>query len=87
MSEPFVATPGDWFFMIGWACAAAAAYLFWDFGMRYGNVVVISTLSMFIPLASTVITAFFSGHGLTLPLFGAAGLVVIGSSVCRRGVE
>jgi drug/metabolite transporter (DMT)-like permease len=49
--------------------------------------VVISTMSMLIPLASTAITAVASGHGITLPLVGAAALVVFGSDLCRKGVE
>lgn len=87
VGEPYGATLGDWLFIFVWAVATAAAYLLWDVGMRFGNVVAISTISMLIPLVSTVITAVASGHGVTLPLLGAAVLVVVGSSVCRRGVE
>ena len=85
-AEPYAATGSDWFVMTGWAVAAAAAYLLWDIGMRFGNVVIISTMSMLIPLASTVITAVASGQGITVPLAAAAALVVCGSVVCRRGV-
>jgi drug/metabolite transporter (DMT)-like permease len=87
LAEPYGATGGDWLIMTGWAVGAAVAYLFWDIGMRFGNVVVISTMSMLIPLVSTVITAVASGHGITLPLVGAAALVVFGSDLCRKGVE
>ena len=87
LAEPYAATGSDWFIMTGWAVAAAAAYLLWDIGMRFGNVVVISTMSMLIPLASTMITAVASGHGITVPLVGAAALVVFGSDQCRKGVE
>jgi drug/metabolite transporter (DMT)-like permease len=76
----------DWVLLITWSCAAAIAYLFWDVGMRFGNVVTISTTSMLIPLLSTIITAYLSGHGLSSALLVAAGLVVIGSRICRRGV-
>jgi hypothetical protein len=41
---------------------------------------------MLIPLLSTIITALLSGYGLSLTLIAAAALVVIGSSLCRRGV-
>jgi drug/metabolite transporter (DMT)-like permease len=54
--------------------------------MRFGNVVTISTTSMLIPLISTIITAHISGHGISTLLLISAGLVVIGSRVCRRGV-
>ena len=76
----------DWLLLVGWSCAAAVAYLFWDVGMRFGNVVTISTTSMLIPLLSTIITAYMSGHGISTMLLISAGLVVIGSRVCRRGV-
>jgi drug/metabolite transporter (DMT)-like permease len=55
-------------------------------GMRKGNVVTISVVSMLIPLFSTVITALLSGSGLTLYLLVAAALVVAGSALCRRSV-
>ena len=76
----------DWLLLVGWSCAAAVAYLFWDVGMRFGNVVTVSTTSMLIPLLSTIITAYMSGHGISTMLLISAGLVVIGSRVCRRGV-
>ncbi len=84
--HPLQASASDWFLLLGWSLAAALAYLFWDVGMRFGNVVTISTTSMFIPLFSTIITALISGHGLSTPLILAAALVVVGSSICRRGV-
>jgi drug/metabolite transporter (DMT)-like permease len=84
--QPLHANTSDWFLLFGWSLAAALAYLFWDIGMRFGNVVTISTISMFIPLFSTIITALVSGHGLSSPLILAAALVVVGSSICRRGV-
>jgi drug/metabolite transporter (DMT)-like permease len=87
LAEPYGAIGSEWFIMIGWAVANAVAYLLWDIGMRFGNVVVISTMSMLIPLVSTVITAVASGHGITLSLVGAAALVVFGSDLCRKGVE
>jgi drug/metabolite transporter (DMT)-like permease len=77
----------QWVLLIGWSLGSALAYLFWDVGMRFGNVVTISTTSMFIPLLSTIITAAASGHGLTPTLVVAAALVVAGSALCRRGVR
>jgi hypothetical protein len=77
----------QWALLIGWSLGSAIAYLFWDVGMRFGNVVTISTTSMFIPLLSTIITAAASGHGLTPTLVVAAALVVAGSALCRRGVR
>jgi drug/metabolite transporter (DMT)-like permease len=77
----------DWCLLVGWALSSGLAYLFWDIGMRKGNVITISTTSMLIPLLSTVITAVLSGMGLTVEIFVAATLVVAGSTICRRGVR
>ncbi len=85
-NEDLSPTFRDWFLMIGWSFGAALAYLFWDVGMRFGNVVTISTTSMLIPLLSTLITAYISGHGMSATLLFAAALVVVGSWICRKGV-
>lgn len=79
-------SPSDWALLISWSFGTAVAYLFWDVGMRFGNVVTISTMSMFIPLFSTIITAVVSGHGVSALLIVSAALVVLGSQICRRGV-
>jgi drug/metabolite transporter (DMT)-like permease len=84
--QPHHATTPDYLLLICWSVATALAYLFWDVGMRFGNVVTISILSMFIPLLSTIITAIMSGHGISALLILSAALVVIGSSICRKGV-
>lgn len=81
----YVARP-DWILLLVWSLATALAYLFWDVGMRFGNVVTISTTSMLIPLLSTIITAIISGHEISVALLTAAAMVVAGSSICRRGV-
>ena len=85
-NEAHSPTFSDWTLIIGWSFGAALAYLFWDVGMRFGNVVTISTTSMLIPLLSTLITAYISGHGISTTLLFAAALVVVGSWVCRKGV-
>ncbi len=76
----------DWILLLSWAALAALSYLFWDIGMRRGSVVAISTTSMLIPLLSTIITAVFSGHGISVSILTSGALVVVGSSICRRGV-
>jgi len=85
-NEPRSPTTLDWGIMIAWSFGAALAYLFWDVGMRFGNVVTISTTSMLIPLLSTIITAYLSGHEISTTLLIAAALVVVGSRICRKGV-
>ena len=86
IEAPSNAAFSDWLLLMVWAVATAVAYLCWDIGMRFGNVVTISTMSMFIPLFSTIITAVISGHLLSPLLLFAAGVVVVGSAICRRGV-
>jgi drug/metabolite transporter (DMT)-like permease len=77
---------GSWLLVVSWSCVAALSYLFWDIGMRRGNVITISTTSMLIPLLSTIITAIFSGHGISVSIFIAGALVVVGSWICKQGV-
>lgn len=77
---------GSWLLMFSWSSIAALSYLFWDIGMRRGNVITLSTTSMLIPLFSTLITAIFSGHGISLSIAISGALVVVGSWICKRGV-
>jgi drug/metabolite transporter (DMT)-like permease len=86
VEPPHQATPSNYALLVFWSLATALAYLFWDVGIRFGNVVTISITSMFIPLLSTIITALISGHGLSTLLVVSAALVVSGSSICRKGV-
>ena len=85
-NEPHSPTTFDWGILVAWSFGAALAYLFWDVGMRFGNVITISTTSMLIPLLSTIITAYLSGHEISTTLLVAAALVVVGSRICRKGV-
>jgi drug/metabolite transporter (DMT)-like permease len=92
LGASFIAGPdlnpsrGSWLLLFSWSAVAALSYLFWDIGMRRGNVVTISTTSMLIPLLSTIITAIFSGHGISLSIVISGALVVLGSWICKRGV-
>ncbi len=78
--------PNDIALLVMWAILAATAYLFWDMGMRYGNIVTISIVSMFIPLFSTLVTAILSHHNLSFTLIFGAILVVFGSMLCSRAI-
>jgi drug/metabolite transporter (DMT)-like permease len=86
IEPPCAPTTSNWCLLVGWALASGLAYLSWDVGMRKGNVITISVVSMLIPLFSTVITALLSGYGMTRYLLAAAALVVAGSALCRRSV-
>lgn len=84
--EPRAPTTYSWVVLVAWSLATALSYLLWDVGMRFGNVITISTTSMLIPLLSTIVTASISDHGLSTSLLVAAALVALGSQICRRGV-
>lgn len=70
-----------------WAIASAFAYLAWDIGMREGDIVLISSASMLIPLLSTVITCLMNGIPLTIGLISASLCIVLGAAVCKRAVR
>ncbi len=84
---PLQANSSDWMLLIAWGLCSSLAFLFWDIGMRKGNVVAISSTSMLIPLFSTLITALLSGYGLSLGILLGALLVVSGSWLCSKGVR
>lgn len=77
----------DLLLLMLWSALAACAYVGWDFGMRVGRVVAISSFSLCIPLVSTVITAWIGGVPLSLGLVVGAAAVVLGAAVCRRAVD
>ena len=72
--------------LVLWSSASALAYVAWDFGMRKGNMVLVSTASMLIPLLSTVITCFVNHIPLTGGLLFASACIVAGAALCRRGI-
>ncbi len=62
------------------------AYLFWDTAMRKGNLVLVSSISFFTPLISTVISCAYLGVAMGLQLWLACGMVIIGAIVCQYSV-
>lgn len=62
------------------------AYWFWDVAMRKGNVVLVTSLSFFIPLISTVISCLYLGVKMGSGLWLACGLVVGGAILCKFSV-
>lgn len=54
------------------------SYSFWDYGMKHGNVVLLASLSYFIPLASTTFLLLF-GFGPSDPMIAwGAALIITG---------
>ena len=85
--EVIVAEPRHMLLLGTWALLSAGAYVLWDWGMRIGRVVAISSFSMGIPLLSTVFTAVANGVPLSGGLIFGAVAVVAGAAICRRAVS
>jgi len=62
------------------------AYIFWDSAVRKGNLVIVVTLSYFIPLLSTLVSALLLGVLLRPDLWLAAGLVMSGAYICNVAI-
>jgi len=63
------------------------AYVLWDFGMRKGNVLVVSIASFFTPLISTLVTCLYLNVPMGTRLWAACGLVVVGAVACRYSIH
>ncbi len=62
------------------------AYTFWDFGVRRGQIILLSALSYFTPLLSTIISIVVLKASFSPNLWLAALLVIAGAAICQRGV-
>ncbi|HOA73852.1 MAG TPA: aromatic amino acid DMT transporter YddG [Phycisphaerae bacterium] len=63
------------------------AYVFWDFAMRQGNIILVSSLSFFTPLLSTLISSIYLGVPMGVDLWIASGLVIVGAFICKRSIR
>jgi drug/metabolite transporter (DMT)-like permease len=79
----------QWCAAAGWEiaymalCPAALGYLFWDRGVRKGNLVLLATLSYFIPVCSTIVSAAYLRVALGAEVWAACALVTVGALVCN----
>jgi len=62
------------------------AYTFWDIGSRRGNIVLLGTLSYFIPLFSTGISVVVLGEPASPGLWLSAILLIAGAWICERAM-
>jgi drug/metabolite transporter (DMT)-like permease len=62
------------------------AYIFWDAAMRKGRMITIVSLSYFIPLFSTIISALRLGVNLRPEIWLAAGLIIVGAYFSRAAI-
>lgn len=58
-------------------------YAFWDVAMRRGNIILVVTLSYFIPVLSTAISGLYLRVHLGLTLWLACAMIVAGAFVCK----
>lgn len=69
-----------------WVALAAAALAFgyatWNIGMLHGSVTVLSTASYFIPVFSSMLTAYMVGTTLSLSFWQGCALTTLGSLLC-----
>lgn len=59
------------------------AYSFWDIGIRKGNAILISALSYFTPIFSTIMTGVFLGVTIDGKIWLGCALVTIGAILCK----
>lgn len=64
-----------------------AAYVMWDSAMRRGNMILIVSLAYFSPLISTVLTGLYLGVDLTIGLWIACSLVIIGAWISKNSIK
>ncbi len=65
-------------------CPTWLGYAFWDVAMRRGNLVLVASLSYFIPVLSTAISSLYLGVPLGMSLWIGCALVVAGALLCKR---
>jgi len=90
---PFSKAPAEWSSKaIGAAIYLAVlpiamGYIFWEIGMRSGNVVLLGSLSFFTPVLSTLISCVLLKVWLGPDLLIGCALVVAGAWVCKLSVR
>lgn len=87
LREPDLVFSPYLFYVLLWSLLCGSAFFLWDYAMRYGNAVMVASVSMLIPLLSTLITIVVHGSKLDLAQIVAALLVVFGAWVCSKSVK
>jgi drug/metabolite transporter (DMT)-like permease len=68
-------------------CVTWLAYTFWDIGSRRGNLILLGTLSYFIPLLSTLISALVLRQVPGTAILLATLFLVAGAWICNRAIR
>jgi drug/metabolite transporter (DMT)-like permease len=63
------------------------AYVFWDTAMRKGKMILVASLSYFIPLLSTIINSIYLRVGVAWSLWIGCAFVIAGSFICKLSIE
>jgi drug/metabolite transporter (DMT)-like permease len=65
----------------------ALAYWFWYMAMREGNKNLVTAVSYFVPLASTLVSGLYLNVGIGIEFWAAAVLVLLGAVMCRAALK
>jgi len=85
VSAPGPTAPFEMAYMI--VFPTILAYIFWDAAMRKGQMILVVSLSYFIPLFSTVISSLRLGVTPGPSLWAAAVMIIAGALVCKTAVS
>ena len=91
--KPFHPAPPVWSLVSGLEFAylvvfvTILAYIFWDAGMQKGDVVLLASLSYFIPFISTVLAVLILGVKTTHWLWIGCGLLILGSFLGKWSIK
>jgi drug/metabolite transporter (DMT)-like permease len=84
MGAPPAPVPSLWIVAVS-SIFFAAAYAFWDFGMKRGNAQLIGAASFLTPVLAAVYLVLLGKAELSVFLFAALALVVAGIGIARYG--
>lgn len=80
------ATSLQWIDIIGLGLGpVGAAFFFWDYGVKYGNIQLVGTLAYLTPLISTLLLIIFGYAEASFAVI-ASGLLIVSGSVVASGL-
>ena len=63
------------------------AYIMWDFAMRRGNLLLVASFAYFTPLLSTILSGLYLGVSLTVGVWFACALVIVGACISKSSLK
>ncbi len=69
------------------ALPTLGAYALWEYAMREGRIVLVASLSYFIPLLSTVVSGLYLSVHLGASIWIACALVIAGAILCKVSIR